>query len=130
MTATDSGAAQIHRQFEAAFNANDLDGLVALYEDDAALIPQPGTVVRGKDQIGPALQQFLDLGGAITLDTKEVVEVGELAYLINRWTLVGTGADGEPFELGAVTAEVARRQSDGGWRYVIDNAWGDAHVDA
>jgi hypothetical protein len=33
--------------------------------------------------------------------------------------------DGSPAELGAVTAEVARRQTDGSWLYVIDNAWGD-----
>ena len=33
--------------------------------------------------------------------------------------------DGSPAELGATTAEVARRQPDGSWLYVIDNAWGD-----
>ena len=33
--------------------------------------------------------------------------------------------DGSPAELGATTAEVARRQPDGTWLYVIDNAWGD-----
>jgi ketosteroid isomerase-like protein len=55
-----------------------------------------------------------------------VLQVGDLAYLSNRWSLAGaTMPDGSPAELGAVTAEVARRQADGSWLYVIDNAWGD-----
>jgi ketosteroid isomerase-like protein len=98
---------QIHRLFEDRFNAGDLDGLMELYEPDAAL------------------QGFLALKGHITLDTKLVVTVGELAYLANTWSLSGTGPDGNPVVLGATTAEVARRQPDGSWRYVIDNAWGD-----
>ncbi len=126
---SDEGAGRIHRRFEDAFNAGDLAALVALYKDDAVLIPQPGTVTRGTDQIGPALQHFLDLGGAIGLDTQTVVEVGDLAYLSNRWALRGTTPDGEVFEMGAVTAEVARVQADGSWLYVIDNAWGEQHTD-
>lgn len=122
--------AEIHREFERAFNARDLDALVELYEPDAALIAQPGTVAHGKDDIGRALQQFLDLGGTISLDTKEVIEVGELAFLVNRWSLAGTDADGRALDLGALTAEVARRQPDGTWRYVIDNAWGDLATSA
>lgn len=118
--------AEIHREFERAFNARDLDGLLALYESDAALIPQPGVVAVGLDEIGPALQGFLDLGGEISLDTKQVITVGELAYLANRWSLTGTNPDGTPLEMGAVTAEVARRQDDGSWLYVIDNAVGEA----
>lgn len=116
---------QIHPEFESAFNAGDMDGLLALYEPDAALIPQPGTLAQGLDEIKPALQAFLDLGGTISLDTKTVVTVGELAYLSNRWSLTGTTPDGGPLEMGAVTAEVARRQADGTWVYVIDNAVGD-----
>lgn len=116
---------QIHRQFEEAFNAGDLDGLLALYEPDAALIPEPGVVVHGLDEIGPALQGFLDLGGTIKLDTKASVVVGDLAYLTNRWSLTGTDPDGNPLEMGSVTAEMVRRQEDGSWRFVIDNAWGD-----
>lgn len=116
---------QIHREFESAFNAGDIDALLRLYEPEAALIPQPGTLATGLDEIKPALQAFLDLGGTITLDTKTVVTVGELAYLSNRWSLTGTTPDGEPLDMGAVTAEVARRQEDGSWVYVIDNAVGD-----
>jgi hypothetical protein len=57
-----------------------------------------------------------------------VLPLSELAYLANTWSLAGTGPDGDPVVLGATTAEVARRQADGSWRYVIDNAWGDLAV--
>jgi uncharacterized protein (TIGR02246 family) len=117
---------QMHRLFEEAFNAGDLEALMALYEPDATLVPQPGAVAEGPDAIRGSLRWFLDRGGRITLDTKLVLRVGDLAYLSNRWSLTGaTMPDGSPAELGAVTAEVARRQADGSWLYVIDNAWGD-----
>ena len=119
---------QIHRLFEEAFNAGDLDGLMELYESNAALIAQPGSVANGVEQARTALQGFLSIKGRITLDTKLVVTVGELAYLSNTWSLSGTGPDGNPVSLGATTAEVARRQADGSWRYVIENAWGDQAV--
>jgi uncharacterized protein (TIGR02246 family) len=119
---------QIHRLFEDTFNAGDLDGLMELYESDAALIAQPGSVAHGSEQVRAALQGFLALKGRITLDTKLVFTVGDLAYLSNTWSLSGTGPDGNPVSLGATTAEVARRQVDGSWRYVIDNAWGDQAV--
>lgn len=122
--------AQIHRLFEDAFNAGDLDSLLELYEPDAVVIVEPGAVARGLSEIGPVLQGFLDLGGKIELDSKAVVEVGDLAYLTNRWSLTGTAPDGSTLDLGAVTAEVARRQPDGTWRYIIDNAIGDQAASA
>jgi uncharacterized protein (TIGR02246 family) len=119
---------QIHRLFENLFNDGDIDGLMELYESDAALIAQPGSVEHGSEQVRAALQGFLALKGRITLNTKLVFAVGDLAYLSNTWSLNGTGPDGNPVTLGATTAEVARRQADGTWRYVIDNAWGDQAV--
>jgi uncharacterized protein (TIGR02246 family) len=117
---------QIHRLFEQAFNAGDLETLLALYEPDAVLVPQPGAVAQGTAAIRESLRWFLDRRGRITLDTKLVLRVGDLAFLANRWSLAGgTMPDGSPAELGATTAEVARRQPDGTWLYVIDNAWGD-----
>ena len=120
---------QIHRLFEQAFNTADLEGLMALYEPEATLVPQPGAVAEGSAAIRESLRWFLDRKGQITLDTKLVLRVGELAYLSNRWSLTGgTMPDGSPAELAATTAEVARRQPDGTWLYVIDNAWGDQAI--
>jgi ketosteroid isomerase-like protein len=55
---------QIHRLFEEAFNAGDLDGLMELYEPNAALIAQPGSVAHGSEQARAALQGFLALKAA------------------------------------------------------------------
>ena len=65
-------------------------------------------------------------GGRISLETKLVPRVLDLAYLANRWAPTGgTMPDGSPAEIGATTAEVARLQPDGSWLYVVDSAWGD-----
>jgi ketosteroid isomerase-like protein len=74
---------QIHRLFQDTFNAGDLDSLMELYEPDAALIAQPGSLAQGSQQVRAVLQTFLALKGSITLDTKLVVTVGDLAYLAN-----------------------------------------------
>jgi uncharacterized protein (TIGR02246 family) len=118
---------QLHRDFESRFNAGDIDGLIDLYEPDATLIPAPGAQADGLDEIRGALNGFLAMQGRITLNSRLAVTVGDLAYLSNTWTLEGgKDPDGNPVTLGATTAEVARRQADGRWLYVIDNAWGDA----
>ena len=44
---------QMHGLFEQAFNAGDIDALMALYEPDAALVPQPGAIAEGTDAIRP-----------------------------------------------------------------------------
>jgi ketosteroid isomerase-like protein len=48
----------------------------------------------------------------------------DLALVIGVWSFNGTGLDGQPVQLAARNADVLRRQSDGTWRFVIDNPWG------
>src|SRR4051794_41385536 len=95
MPATEPG--QLHGLFEQAFNAGDVEARMALYEPDAALIPQPGALAEGTAAIRDSLRWFLDRRGKITLNTKLVVRVGDLAFLTNRWSLTGgTMPDGSP----------------------------------
>ena len=48
MTAHAHRPEDLHAMFARAFGAGDLDALVALYEDDAVLVPEPGQVKRGR----------------------------------------------------------------------------------
>lgn len=114
---------EIHAAFQTAFNARDLDALLALYEEGAALTPQPGLTVTGHAAIREALGGFLGLNGPIAMTTKTVIPVADLALLHAEWTLDGTGPDGAPVALAGRTSEVIRRQADGTWRYTIDNPY-------
>ena len=122
---TEREPAEAHALFQKAFNAGDLQGLVALYEPDAILIPQPGSEpVQGIQAIRATLEGFLALKGKIELETKHVVRHGDIALLRGAWRLKGTGPDGKPVEMAHASAEVVRRQPDRSWRYVIDHPFG------
>ena len=122
---TERGPAEAHTLFQKAFNAGDLQGLVALYEPDAILIPQPGSEpVQGIQAIRSTLEGFLALRGKIELETKHVVRYGDIALLRGAWRLRGTGPDGKPVEMAHGSAEVVRRQADRSWRYIIDHPFG------
>jgi uncharacterized protein (TIGR02246 family) len=106
----------IHRKVEDAFNAGDVEALVDLYEDDARMLRDDGTAAEGVDAIREIWAGFVALGGRIAMTTRTAVAAGDVALLSNAWTFTAEG-----MEFGAVTAEVARRQADGTWRYIIDN---------
>lgn len=113
-----------HRHFEERFNAGDLEGMLALYEDPATFVRGPGDYVQGRAGLVEGLKAFLGTGGKLKLETRYAVRQGELALLSNEWTLTGTGPDGQPFTHSGRTVEVVRLQPDGRWLYVIDHPWG------
>ena len=118
---------EIHRLWAEAYNAADLDSMLALYEEEAVLVPEPDKAPAvGRDAIRAALQDFLAQKGdlRIAIETTSVITAGPLASLRSRWRLVGTGRDGKAIAIVHNSMEVARRQSDGSWRYVIDNPFG------
>jgi uncharacterized protein (TIGR02246 family) len=106
------------------FKAGDLEGLMALYEPDATLAPQPGQVAAGSAAIREALGAFLAMKPAFNLETGTAIRAGDIALLHSAWTLAATGPDGAPINMSGTTADVVRRQADGTWRFVIDNPWG------
>ena len=116
---------ELDRLFAQALNAGNLDALMALYESNAVLAPQPGRVAAGAQSIREALQAFIAMKPTLTmLETKTIMQAGEIALNSAKWHLTGTGPDGSPVTMDGQSAEVARRQADGTWLMVIDSPWG------
>src|SRR5262245_16137916 len=114
------------RSFSTLLGEGDLEAMVDLYEPDAAFVPQPGSVVNGRDAIRESLRPFLAMRPRMTGAIERVVIAGDTALVANRWSLEGSGPGGEPIELGGVSADVLRRRGDGSWRIAVDDPWGGA----
>ncbi|MGI8757517.1 MAG: YybH family protein [Acidimicrobiales bacterium] len=114
----------IHGRVQAAFNAGDLEGLVALYEPDAQMMTPDGVAV-GTEAIRENWAFLLSLGATMELTTRYAMRNEDLALLRNDYRVTGPDLD-----LTGSTAEVARRQPDGTWRYVIDHPFGASQLDA
>lgn len=105
-------------------NSGNLESLMALYEAEACFATQPGQLAKNPESIRDSLRNFIDLKGKLDLKVKRVLQASDLALVITEWSVSGTGTDGKPVNLSANSADVLRRQSDGTWRFVIDNPWG------
>jgi uncharacterized protein (TIGR02246 family) len=121
-----TGPEAVIERFSELLAEGDLDGIMELYEPDAAFAPQPGAAVTGRDEIGAALEGFLALKPRMEGAIEKVLEAGDTALVTNRWRLAGTAPDGSPVEMAATSADVLRRRPDGSWGILIDDPWGSA----
>jgi ketosteroid isomerase-like protein len=83
-----------------------------------------GSTVTGLEAIREQWSGLLAMNGRITVRSRFAIEAGDLAILSNGWTLtVGDQS------MSAVTAEVAQRQPDGDWLYLIDHPYASLEPD-
>ena len=108
-----------------ALGKGDLEAALALYESNASFVLDSGQVVTGLAAIREVMQGFLALKPKFTMEVKAVPSGdGNIALLRGKWNLSGTGPDGKPMTMSGNSTEVVRRQSDGAWRFIIDNPRG------
>lgn len=99
----------LERLFVERANAGDVEGLVALYESDAVIACGNGEVVIGLEQIRKFFVRFLENHPQLDPSVQApALHKGDLALTSSR------------VSNGDITAEIARRQPDGHWLWVVD----------
>ena len=115
---------ELQSLFVAAFNSGDLDALLALYEPNAALATQSGVPQVGTDKLGDSFQTIIGMKGKMAIDTTYAVETDGIALLRGSWSMESMTPVGKPVTMKGHSIEVARRQPDGSWLFVIDHPFG------
>jgi ketosteroid isomerase-like protein len=91
-------------------NAADVEGVLELYEPDAVLALADGGIAEGHEQLRRFYAELLASRPSFAPGQQlPALRLGDLALTATR--LGGGGA----------TAEVARRQPDGSWRWALDH---------
>ena len=110
----------LHALFQSAFNRQDIEAIVALYEPTAILV-HGGSLARGTDDIRAAYRAVFTRRPRIELQTISVIRNGRLAMLSGEWLWRGVAPDGQPVHSEGRSVETVRLQPDGRWLFVIDD---------
>lgn len=102
--------------WEAALNTRDIDALVALYTNDARLLPPNGELSRGSDAVRAQFGTMIDAGLGGELTSIEVRVSGDIAHNVGTYTL---RAGDELADVGKFI-ETWQRGDDGQWRIAND----------
>lgn len=114
------------RQLDDAFTAGDVEGVLRVYADDAAVVAEPGRMVRGRESLRAFFTQVMALRGTATQLRTNVIEAGDLALFTSEWTFSAVLPNGERIERRSFANTVFRRSAAGEWQIAIDNSYGPA----
>lgn len=109
--------AQLHTLFTTAINDRNADALLALYEPSGLAVHLDGSTRSGEAELRTMIDELLTTIEHIDGETRKVIVAGDLAVTSATWRARLAGGE----EGAGTTAEVARRQADGTWRWVIDD---------
>ena len=104
--------------------SGDLDGILELYEKGASFVNQDRQVLVGHDAIRTGFEVLAAAKPRLRSNIVRTMRNGDnLAVLYNDWTMSVTPPGGEPMQMTGKAIEVVCKQSDGSWRFAIDDPW-------
>jgi uncharacterized protein (TIGR02246 family) len=108
-----STPADICRIFRQAITAGDIDAALEIYDPDVVFLNKSGETRRGKAQLREELAPLVAAKASFDYDIRQIAESSGIALMHTVWTI----SHPQPTTMHAV--EVARRQPDGTWRWLI-----------
>lgn len=102
--------------------ANDLEGTVSFYSDDASVLPPNAPIAVGKQAIRAVWATMLNPNVTVSwqVNKADVARSGELAYVMGTYQIAAKNPQGKSQEDHGKMVEVWKKQSDGKWKAVAD----------
>lgn len=113
---------KLYDAWQERLNTADLEGLVDLYVEDVTYINPQGKLMFGKVKVREDFTALIALKPKIVLGNRKHYTYRDTALTTNHWQLTLTMPDGKIENATGGGIEVMRKQRDGGWRYIIDDA--------
>lgn len=104
---------EICRLFQKYMAQGDIESALGLYEPDIVFMNQAGEAKRGIEELREELAPLAAAKATFEFEIKQLIQAGDIALTHTEWNL----SMPKPSSLYAI--EVARRQSDGTWRWLI-----------
>lgn len=122
-------ARRVDELFQEAMNEGDLDKAIALYDDNAVFVQEPGKpAVTGLENIRRVLEEFQAIKPKLKVEMMQFVEADDVAFFTLKWEINGTTPDGEEISVSSYDGNVVKRQTDGTWKTIIDNPFHAHHI--
>lgn len=99
-----------------AADKKDSAAVAAYYEDDAVMATSEGPAVTGKDNIVKALGRMVSLTKINSIDSKQLVVMGDNAYDYGTFDEEGPDATGKTTKRSGYYVVTLHKQADGSWK--------------
>jgi len=107
--------------FYDAIENGDHERGIALFWDDATMMPDEWTVIRGKDKIAESIRRGKNTVFRLRDITRlELTISGDLAYTVNEYYYTYHNRGDEPNWKKTKNVHIWRRQPDGSWKLQVD----------
>ena len=110
-------------EWSKAAEAKDVERMVALYSDDASVLPPNAPPATGKEAIRKLWSQMVEspgFAGSAQTTKLELSRAGDLAYSVGTYVLKKNDLQDNPSTERGKWVLVCKKQPDGTWKVVID----------
>ncbi|WP_322012866.1 alpha/beta fold hydrolase [Paraburkholderia sp. J12] len=120
---------QVPVAFDAAFNAGDVDGVLAVFSENATMRMADGkSVASGHYALRSQLSEVLKAKPQIHNEVRRTLVSGDVALVLIDWIVTATLPDGKRMRQTGTATQVMVRESERGWKLRISNPLGIAET--
>lgn len=114
---------EIWSLFQKYIREGDIDSVLALYDAEAVFLSQSGETRKG-DDLRAELAPLAAAKTVFDFSVKQVIKSGDIALMHTEWNV------SSPQQMFLYAIEVARRQQDGTWRWLIGDPFTISKLEA